>query len=276
MPLRQCIEPKCPGTTRAGTRCKIHELERRRKRQRGQDARRGKTAARGYGAKWRRTKNAYLEAQGHQCEQCDARATAAHHKSPIREGGDSDDGNLEALCHSCHGRITAAEKRVDRLLGPGRPSSPESWIETIILNGPPGAGKSRHVEKRRRRGDIVVDMDRLYVALSHLKERDKPNELLPFVVAARDAVIRRIAAGSQNVRRAWILSSSSDSPMVAALGRRLRAKVVYLDVDGKTCGGRMLKQGRDPSHVNEMMAKAEEWHGRKRGNNERKKDNGPM
>jgi len=35
-------------------------------------------------------------------------ATDVHHLAPKREGGTDEESNLQALCHSCHSRITGA------------------------------------------------------------------------------------------------------------------------------------------------------------------------
>lgn len=74
------------------------------------DERRGSSAARGYGHRWRRLRRMYLRANP-QCALCDAPATEVHHVVARRDGGSDAWGNLQALCKSCHSTITAREYR---------------------------------------------------------------------------------------------------------------------------------------------------------------------
>lgn len=128
-------------------------------------------------------------------------------------------------------------------------------ISTTVVAGPPGAGKSTYVTERHRRGDLVVDMDRLYVALSMLAERDKPDELLPFVAEARDALYRRIAKGSHRVGRAWIVSASPDLDMLKGLAHQLNGRLVVLAPPLGECRRRM--HGRPDAEF--MTRLARQW-----------------
>ncbi len=63
-----------------------------------------------YGIAWRRIRRIYIQAHP-LCEQCmsEGRLTPAeevHHILPLASGGTNDEGNLMALCKSCHSRIT--------------------------------------------------------------------------------------------------------------------------------------------------------------------------
>jgi len=74
------------------------------------DARRGTAASRGYDARWRKARAAYLKRHPI-CVVClsMSRTRAAqevHHIIPLREGGTHAEANLQALCKSCHSRIT--------------------------------------------------------------------------------------------------------------------------------------------------------------------------
>ena len=63
-----------------------------------------------YGRAWRLIRLQYIMLHP-LCEQCkcEGRLTAAeevHHVVPLTNGGTNDEGNLMALCKSCHSRIT--------------------------------------------------------------------------------------------------------------------------------------------------------------------------
>lgn len=66
------------------------------------------SSQRGYDAKWRKTRKAYLTAHPY-CETCGEPATDVHHLDgcgPLGPFG-HDHRNLQALCHFCHSQETA-------------------------------------------------------------------------------------------------------------------------------------------------------------------------
>jgi 5-methylcytosine-specific restriction protein A len=76
------------------------------------DAERGTAAQRGYDGRWQRLRQAFLN-EHPLCAHCAAAgrveaATDVHHLVPRRDGGSDADSNLQALCHACHSRVTAA------------------------------------------------------------------------------------------------------------------------------------------------------------------------
>ena len=109
-PGSACRRSGCPGIVHDGVCSTCGPL---RKRSRAEhDAKRGTAAQRGYGSRWRRLRELFLRAHP-LCADClrHGRAVAAtdvHHLVAKRDGGGDDESNLEALCHSCHSRRTAA------------------------------------------------------------------------------------------------------------------------------------------------------------------------
>lgn len=76
---------------------------------------RGTTSEQGYGAVWQKTRKMFLRQQP-LCAMCGSRgfvmsASEVHHLVPLKSGGTSDFSNLQALCKSCHSRITRAVDR---------------------------------------------------------------------------------------------------------------------------------------------------------------------
>ncbi len=74
---------------------------------------RKKTSARGYGAKWRKLRNAWLTAAPRVCEECGKTGNLhVHHRIP--HGGAPDLlyewGNLMTLCGVCHNRHHMLER----------------------------------------------------------------------------------------------------------------------------------------------------------------------
>ena len=76
---------------------------------------RGSSTKRGYDKRWRRVRDWYL-ARNPLCEPCfeqdrTAVATEVDHIVPLAQGGERlDEGNLQAICRSCHAKKTARER----------------------------------------------------------------------------------------------------------------------------------------------------------------------
>lgn len=102
MPKTICTYPGCNALVPAEgePRCSEHPYAR-------PVDERGSAASRGYDAKWRRLRRAYL-ADNPQCElayegRCRVVATEVDHRMPLRAGGQRlDEANLQAVCRECH------------------------------------------------------------------------------------------------------------------------------------------------------------------------------
>jgi len=108
--LKPCAKPGCPALIRAGRFCELHEKQIAA----AYEAQRGSAVERGYGATWRKVRAMYLKEHPY-CEDPEGlheelvKATDVDHVISKRNGGTDDEGNLQALCHSCHSRKTAKE-----------------------------------------------------------------------------------------------------------------------------------------------------------------------
>lgn len=100
--LRPCSTPGCPHLVRSGSRCAVHTQQDRR----GGEVARPSPSARGYGRKWQKVRDAYLQEHPY-CVVCGAIATDVDHIVPRRRGGTDDWSNLQSMCHSHHSQKTA-------------------------------------------------------------------------------------------------------------------------------------------------------------------------
>lgn len=123
--------------------------------------------------------------------------------------------------------------------------------KVTLVCGPPGAGKTHYVKQKMRYGDLILDLDRLFVALSGCEKYDKPSMILPYALTAFDAVVSQL---SQQVEqhRAWVLTTAPRAEDRARLKASLNAEVVLLDVDINTCLKRIKE---DPLR----SARADQW-----------------
>lgn len=60
---------------------------------------------------WKATVLRILSRDGHTCYACGSEAITADHVIPQSQGGSHDDGNLAAICASCHEVKSEAERR---------------------------------------------------------------------------------------------------------------------------------------------------------------------
>jgi 5-methylcytosine-specific restriction protein A len=116
-PPKVCAHAGCGRVVVKGSRCALHAVVTRARdsADRRYDERRGSRHERGYDARWTRLRRWYLT-QHPLCAHCEARgrvrvATEVDHVQELRYGGAVyDEGNLQALCHACHMRKTAANR----------------------------------------------------------------------------------------------------------------------------------------------------------------------
>jgi 5-methylcytosine-specific restriction endonuclease McrA len=229
------LQPACPvAGCRQRKPCPEH---------RPQTKPRPSAAARGYDRKWRLVRAAFLKANGWCIEPgCGLPATEADHVIALKDGGTHSWSNLRPFCKPHHSRRTAKEQpggwNVRERRAPGSPTCP-----VTLVCGPPGSGKSTYVDERRQWGDLVIDLDTLYMALSGLPAYEKPDVLLPFVFAAKDAVLARLAGG-HGLRHAWVITSGADGAERKELAARLNAGIVLLDVAPSECLRRISQDAR--------------------------------
>ena len=109
MPLRECYHPGCRTLTR-GTYCPQHEALHGSRGGRDRDRLRGNSAARGYGSRHRRLRDALLRDHPFcQWPNCNALATVRDHVVPLSEGGSDEPSNTQALCEEHHAEKTQCD-----------------------------------------------------------------------------------------------------------------------------------------------------------------------
>lgn len=97
-----------------------------------------------------------------------------------------------------------------------------------VVCGPPGAGKTTWVRAQRGRGDLVVDVDALFAALTLRERYDKPDALLPAVLDVRDYVIERLWP-------AWVISTNASWRYRQYMRTEFGARVVVLETPAEEC-----------------------------------------
>lgn len=158
-----------------------------------------------------------LETYGRSCwlrlPGCTGVATTKDHVIPHSHGGPDTLENLRPSCKSCN------SKRQDRVIhGYG--------AAVIVVTGPPAAGKTTHVIEHARATDVIIDLDRIALALmpaAPTASHDYPEHVRHVAIAARKAAIRRATRLRERIT-VWLvhaMPSPDDLAEYRALGWRI-------------------------------------------------------
>ncbi|MCL4505852.1 MAG: HNH endonuclease [Chloroflexi bacterium] len=243
---RPCNWPGCPALITDGRYCPEHKTayNRRRDQTRG----RGTTTERGLGSDWQKFRQVVLNTNPLCADPFGIHAEAGQvvlavevdHIKPRAEGGGNTWDNVQPLCRECHRRKSAQESKANQ--GARRQALQKSLIPVTIVTGPPGSGKTSYVRDHCAWGDLIVDVDALFQALSGQAWYDKPIELMPYVLAARDAVLERLGKETTKVRHGWVVTSEADVAKLERMQHSLGADLIVLEVDATEC---VLRISRD-------------------------------
>lgn len=228
MPIRAARLCGCGAVVQDGGQCRA--CASRRDRESGRPSAR----KRGYDTRWDQASRGYLGKHPY-CTMCAAEgkqvlATVVDHIIPHR--GDSKLFWERTNWTGCCGAHHSGDKQA--MEATGRSGQATVTAKVQLVCGPPGAGKSTFVDKHRQRGDLIIDVDTLFMALSGQPQYDKPAELLGFVKDMQKHALQRLAR-STSVRRAWIVTQAPRASERDAIARELNAEVTVFAVPASVC-----------------------------------------
>lgn len=104
-----------------------------------------------------------------------------------------------------------------------------------VVTGPPCSGKSTYVRERARRGDVVIDLDRIALALTSedTLHHEYDETIRALAVHVREAALRAVLGAAGQVT-AWVIDSSP-SPERRRQYRMVGAEIVALDPGIDVC-----------------------------------------
>jgi hypothetical protein len=193
--------------------------------------------------KWQTFRMVIINERGLRCEHCGelvarARELMLHHIEELTPENVSDvtvslnPDNVMVVHHECHNQIH------------GR-FGYQPTRGVFVVYGPPLSGKTTFVQENMSRGDIVVDMNRLYTAVTMLPDYDKPDNLLSNVWGMHNLLLDNIRTRYGKWNNAWVIGGYADRYKREKLADDLGAELIFCDVSKEECLRRLeLDEGR--------------------------------
>lgn len=206
---------------------------------------------------WQNFRIATIAERGLRCEYCGelvvrAKDLTLHHIKELTPENVSDvmislnPANILVVHHECHNKI---HNRFG--YQPGR--------NVFIVFGPPLSGKKTYVQEYMSRGDLVVDMDRLYYAVSMLPNYDKPDGLLGNVRGIHNFLIDNIKTRYGKWVNAWVVGGYADKYKREKLAEDLGAELVFCDASKNECLRRLELDEDRRCRQDEWRGYIEKW-----------------
>lgn len=155
----------------------------------------------------------------------------AHHKRYLSQQnyGDADislnPNNIMLVHHACHNRIH--EK--------GFKSLRKGERQVFLVYGSPLSGKSTYVKKSMLQGDIVLDIDKLWEAISGQPLYAKPNEIKSNVFELRDTILNQIKYRKGRWLNAYVIGGYPFEAERERLIKELGAREVFIESTKEEC-----------------------------------------
>lgn len=154
--------------------------------------------------------------------------------------------NVELICRKCHDKEHKrfgykAEKKV------------------YIVFGAPLSGKTSYVQEYMSRGDLIVDMDRLYEAVSMLPSYDKPNNLFSNVIDVHNQLLDNIKTRYGKWYNAWIIGGYADRYKREKLAEDLGAELILCDVSKEICLQRLSMDEARRYRIDDWSKYIDKW-----------------
>jgi len=152
---------------------------------------------------------------------------------------------IEIICHSCH-------NKEHRRFG--------NKQNVYIVYGSPLSGKTTLVRELIQYGDIVLDVDALWQAVTFQDEYIKPNNVRFNIFALKDNLLDQVKRRYGNWYDAYVISSLPDKYERERLADALGAELIYCESTKEECVDRLFKSNKPKTwleYINEWWDKYE-------------------
>lgn len=174
------------------------------------------------------------------CEHCGKPITRAydaicHHKTPLTESNVNDfnislnEDNIQVVHHRCHDEIHKRFGTYTRHI--------------YIVYGPPCSGKSTFVEMSATKDDLIVDIDKVYEAISVNESHVKSKRLASNAFQIRDLLLDMVKTRNGKWVNAWIIGGYPLKMDRERLANTLGAELVYIEGHKDLCMMRAEQRG---------------------------------
>ncbi|GAA0313730.1 hypothetical protein GCM10008967_00270 [Bacillus carboniphilus] len=198
-----------------------------------------------------------INKRGNECERCHkiipkSRDIIGHHTIELTPENVHDrmislnSDKIELVCFDCHNK---EHKRFGY----------SGERKVYVVYGPPMSGKKTFVRQNMSRGDLVVDMDNLYAAVSLLPEYDKPDNLFTNVIGIHNKLIDNIKTRFGKWNDAWIIGGYADRYKRERLAEDLGAELVFCNVNKDECLRRLELDEEKKYRKDEWKGYIEKW-----------------
>ena len=189
---------------------------------------------------WRElTYNLKIE-RGGKCERCGARplhfsSLIGHHKIELNNDNVDDPNialnpnSIEIICHRCH------DKEHYRF---------GNKQNVYIVYGSPLSGKKTMVQELMQYGDIALDMDALYQAITMQPQYIKPKNVRFNVFKLRDSLLDQVKTRYGQWYDAYIIGGYPDKYERERLAQTLGAELIYCESTKEECIERLFKSDK--------------------------------
>ncbi|MGL5718629.1 MAG: AAA family ATPase [Paraclostridium sp.] len=206
---------------------------------------------------WENFRNIIIAERTNICEECgkeiyEAGDIIIHHIKELTLDNVNDiyislnPENVMVVCFDCH-------NKVHERFGYGNKRKYERGI--YLVSGAPCSGKTTYVKEHMTKGDLVIDLDEIFRAISLQDKYDKPDNLKYNVFAIKNLLIDNIKTRYGNFHSAWVIGGYSNKYEREKLSRDLGAEIIIIETTKEECIAR-LKQSNDYRKV-----KYKEWEG---------------
>ncbi len=113
--------------------------------------------------------------------------------------------------------------------------------KVYLIHGSPCSGKSTFVNNQKARGDLVVDIDLIWYAVTGGERWDKPDALKANVFAIYTEMLNQIKTRAGRWRTAYIISAEPFKTKRERLAEQTGAEMIYIPCDFQTAINRLQK-----------------------------------
>lgn len=193
---------------------------------------------------WRDLVHALKKDAGGKCNRCDYIAIKkedfknliGHHKIILTESNVDNPNislnpdNIEIICHDCH-------NKEHRRFGNKK--------SVYIVYGSPLSGKTELVNNIKEYGDIILDIDELWKAVTLEDKYIKPNNLRFNVFKIRDEILDQIKRRYGDWYNAYIIGGYPDKYERERLSKELGAEIIYCESTKEECLNRIGERPKE-------------------------------